>query len=310
MRRVAILIPGSRNASFYSQVAAISAAVRELPWRRWQPSVHAYFGGASGSGEDDEWKRFEPFLRDVRIIDVSSQAFMLKGNWAQVDATFELAPPDADVLMSLDADTLPVADFEDVLDRVADDGLIAGVVAHYPPPPGAMPRADWARAADGIIGRPLTFCHTYSLVEPDAPDELRLAPFYVNGGVVFYCRSCFDTFAPLYLDLRSKLSTRVAAEAFTGQVASTLAVTEAGVSTWALPMRYNFPNDPIAQRLHPREAESVVIYHYLRTTQFDRHRIFSTSDAFDQFMALPLEGPDLGFQNAVRRIFNSRYPFT
>ena len=310
MRRVAILIPGSRTSAFFSQIAAISAALEALPWRRWVPSVHAYLGDPSGSDENGEWERFAPFLRDVHITNVSAQAFMLKGNWAQVDATLELAPSDADVLMSLDADTLPVAGFEDVLDRVADEDLIAGVTAHYPPPAGAIPYDDWSRTADLVIDKLLTFDHTYSLAEPDDPDEDRVAPFYVNGGVVFYGRSCFDTFVPVYLKLRSRLSKHVAIEDYTGQIASTLAVTEAGLNAWALPMRYNFPNDSSAQRLHPQEAENVVIYHYLRTDRLDRHGVFVTSDAFDRFLALPLDGPDLGFQTAVRRVFDSRYPFT
>ena len=87
MRRVAILIPGSRTSAFFSQIAAISAALRALPWRRWQPSVHAYLGGPGGSDENGEWERFAPYLRDVHITDVSAEAFRLKGNWTQVDAT-------------------------------------------------------------------------------------------------------------------------------------------------------------------------------------------------------------------------------
>jgi hypothetical protein len=244
----------------------------------------------------------------VHVHDVPEEIFQREGNWAQADAAMASAPDDAEVLVSMDADTLPVAGFEDVLDRVADEDLIAGVMAHYPPGTATAPRADWAQAAE-VVNRPLSFSHTYSLAEPDAPDEHRVAPFYVNGGVVFYARECFDVLTPLYLEIRAKLSTRVTHEAFTGQVALTLAATEAGLNTWELPMRYNFPNDSIAARLHPFEAQNVVIYHYLRTDQFDRHRIFASSDAFDRFLTMELEGPGLGFQNAVKRIFSARYPF-
>jgi hypothetical protein len=42
--KIAILIAGSPNAAFYSQVAAISAALRALPWARWEPAPYLYLG--------------------------------------------------------------------------------------------------------------------------------------------------------------------------------------------------------------------------------------------------------------------------
>ena len=39
-------------------------------------------------------------------------------------------------------------------------------------------------------------------------------------------------------------------------------------------MRYNFPNDPIAERMYPDDLANVVVYHYLRTAAFNRHEIF------------------------------------
>src|SRR5262245_8538358 len=86
MRRVAILIAASRDASFYSQIAALSAALRELAWRRWQPSIHAYFGGTGGPSEAVDWRRFAPYLQDVHVHDVPKDVFQREGNWAQVDA--------------------------------------------------------------------------------------------------------------------------------------------------------------------------------------------------------------------------------
>jgi hypothetical protein len=310
LRRLAILITGSTNEAFYSQIAAVRLAVARLPWRRWQPVLYACLGGPPPSSEDDEaWHRWAPHLDGIRVHIASPDDYRRKENWAQVDAALERAPDDADVLMSLDADTLPVAGFEDVLDQVAADDVIAGVIAHYPPPPGDDPRAEWLRAADGILTRPLAYPYTYSLIEPGAGGEAAAAPFYVNGGVVFYGRGCFDRFVPLYLDIRARLARRLPFEAFSGQIATTLAIAESGVQTWALPIRYNFPNDPIARRLYPDDAANVVIHHYLRTTRFDRHRIFASAAAFEEFMAMPLDGVDASFRTDVSRIFSARYPF-
>jgi hypothetical protein len=307
-RRVAFVVAGSHDAAFYSQIAALDIALRALTWSRWEPSVHAFLGPCPRSGTEEEWSRWTAHLRRVHVTSVPPRVHARKGNWAQVDATLEDAPPDADVLVSLDADTFPVDDFEDVLDRVAEEQLIAGVMAHYPPPPALARRGGWEDAARGRIGRPLVFDHAYSLVEPDAPAERRMAPFYVNGGVVFYARASLPAFVSRYLELRTQLAGEVD-EAFTGQVAATLAIADQRLRTWALPMRYNFPNDPVAGRLHPGEAANVVIHHYLRTAQYDRQRIFKTEEAFGQFLSLPLEGPDLAFQGAVRRVFDSGYPF-
>ena len=71
---------------------------------------------------------------------------------------------------------------------------------------------------------------------------------------------------------------------FSAQVALALAVANTGVQALPLPMRFNFPNDPLAETLYPEELESVRAIHYLRTDRFDRHRIFASADAFAQFL--------------------------
>jgi hypothetical protein len=96
---------------------------------------------------------------------------------------------------------------------------------------------------------------------------------------------------------------------FSGQVALTLAIADAGVSTWALPMRYNFPNDPVAERLYPDELAHVVVYHYLRTAEFDRHEIFVDSTRYARFLDAPLSGVNRTFRHAVREIAGPSYPF-
>jgi len=97
---------------------------------------------------------------------------------------------------------------------------------------------------------------------------------------------------------------------FSGQVALTLAIADAGVSTWALPMRYNFPNDPIAAQMYPDELASVVVYHYLRTAAFNRHEIFVDATRYAQFLDAPLSGVDRCFRDAAKAIAGPTYPFS
>lgn len=246
---------------------------------------------------------------------VSPKHFARDDNWAQCDASLLSAPRDADVLVSLDADTLPVSGFEEVLDHVMNTQSIAGVMAHFPFP-GSKGAADWNDIASAVIGKPLFCLYTHSLVGPEEPDERRCAPFYVNGGVIFFARGCFGRFLDRYLTLRPRVIERMSAlidpgiaSDFSFQAATTLAIMDSEIPVWSLPMRYNFPNDELADRLHPQESGHAAIYHYLRKDQFDRHEIFTTAEAYAQFLSLPLSGPNSRFQDAVRRVLGTEYPF-
>ncbi|HUF47056.1 MAG TPA: hypothetical protein VMM93_04510, partial [Vicinamibacterales bacterium] len=89
----------------------------------------------------------------------------------------------------------------------------------------------------------------------------------------------------------------------------TLAIAAAGAPTLALPMRFNFPNDPRAEQMYPDELVNVVVFHYLRTTNFDRHRIFVSADEYHRFLKQRLGGVDESFQQAVRARLGPDYPF-
>ncbi len=116
------------------------------------------------------------------------------------------APPDADVLLAMDADTLPVDVLEPVLDDVWESGAVAGVIAHYPPFPQAVgPGGDaslreaWRHLAKGLLDTPLDFSYCHTLIGSEVQHEQRVAPFYLNFGVVFFPRDAFHSIAPPYL---------------------------------------------------------------------------------------------------------------
>ena len=74
-------------------------------------------------------------------------------------------------------------------------------------------------------------------------------------------------------------------------------------------MRYNFPNDPVAETMYPGELQELAIVHYLRTTHFDRHEIFATPDAYSAFLQQPLSGASQVFRDAVSLRLGQQYPF-
>lgn len=309
MSKVTFLIPASPTHSFFSQIAAFNVALKSLSWTEWQPSVLVCMGTGPGTNEFAEWRSY---LDDITFIFVSSlESENIPFYYAQIDGLFRWAPLDADVLVRVDADTLAVGEFEDVLDYVVATDSIAGVMAHFAfPTAGISSREAWLRIADGLITSPLDFRYSYSLTEPDAPEGNRFAPFYLNDGAVFFPKSLFREFAERYLQLRPEVMKRLAYPYFAGQVALALAVSEMSARTCALPMRYNFPNDELATRKFPEELASVKIFHYLRTDQFDRQLIFADASHYKAFLHAPLTGSNKVFQQAVRHRIGPAFPLS
>src|SRR5882757_1193354 len=112
MRTLAILIPASPNRAFFSQIAAFCLALKGLDWQRWEPTVYVFLGGEPDLDALREWR---PYLHDTMMNFVPS-SLNEKHEWyyGQIDSLYRCAPCDADVLMRVDADTLPVENFEDV----------------------------------------------------------------------------------------------------------------------------------------------------------------------------------------------------
>jgi hypothetical protein len=119
----------------------------------------------------------------------------------------------------------------------------------------------------------------------------------------------FRELSQCHLRLRPRLMDRLPDPFFAGQVALALALAETGTRTCALLMRYNFHNDALAETRYPEELDNVSIFHYLRTDKFDRHRIFVNAVQYAEFLKIPLEGANHAFQQQIKTIIGSEYPF-
>ena len=161
---------------------------------------------------------------------------------------FALAPRDADVLVAMDADVLPVGPLEEILEVVAADDVVAGTLAHYAFPGTTSPADDWASVANGLVSA-LSFDYEYSLAQYPQPRDNRI-PFYLNFGVVLFSRASFERLVPAYLALRPAVAPRMQDDDFSGQVALALAIADV-VRTLPLPLRFNFPNDSVAETALP-----------------------------------------------------------
>ena len=113
MPKVCFLVPASPTSGFFSQVAAFNLALKRLDWKRWQPSMLVCFGEAMTEEGRSAHARWQPYLDDVTIV----MAPPIPDNtyfYNQIDGLFRWAPKDADVLVRVDADTLPTGNLEGI----------------------------------------------------------------------------------------------------------------------------------------------------------------------------------------------------
>ena len=77
----------------------------------------------------------------------------------------------------------------------------------------------------------------------------------------------------------------------------------------ALPLRFNFPNDPVAAEQFPEELESVVVFHYLREDELNRQQIFRWRETYSHLLTRPLHPANARFRESVRMLLGDDYPF-
>ena len=183
---------------------------------------------------------------------------------------FALAPRDADVLVAMDADVLPVGPLEEILEVVAADDVVAGTLAHYAFPGTTSPADDWASVANGLVSA-LSFDYEYSLAQYPQPRDNRI-PFYLNFGVVLFSRASFERLVPAYLALRPAVAPRMQDDDFSGQVALALRDRDDARQNVAASVAVQFPERfDRGDSSTPKSSMPCRAIHYLRTDRFDRH---------------------------------------
>lgn len=255
--------------------------------------------------------RWRPYLRRVEVLWAPTECFMQDGHAGSF--RYDVLDATCDLSILCDADTLPIrpfppADLEQFIERPA----IRGVIAHVPPPlvddaghnySACGPDGFWQVIARRILGAEIPLTHSHTL-KADAPP----CPFYVNYGVVIGSFAMLHRLRVALRDIRPQ-AYEVLSNRFVDQVALTLGCVAAGLPTETLPMRYNFPNDPVAEARYPDECADLLIIHYLRLRDFDRHTIFVSAEAFSEFLSLRLDGSNRVFQERVMAITGGAFPF-
>jgi len=262
--------------------------------------------------------RFRRAFENIDLIWADTRSYAERGDYAQSDLIYRVLDETADLSVICDADTMLMRPLpEDYLDEMQRNPALTGCIAHYqpplkdarvPPPPAIESvEALWQILARRLLGHEIETPYRYTLKKKPG-DVPGLCPFYINLGFFAGPPHMLKAFHRTHLKTVSVVR-GILDNFFYEQLSVPYAAALAGLPTRALPMRFNFPNDPIADRMHADELGRVVNIHYLRTALFDRHRIFATAEDFASFLALHLEGSNKVFRDAIAHVTGSRYPF-
>lgn len=304
MNTVCFSIPASPTEGFFGQIVLFSKAVSRQRWERWTPRVRAIFGEKP---DPDILAKWLPNLHDVDLLFLDPKYQAEEGYFAQGDERFFSVPPNTDVLVLADADTLLLGSIEDMLDEVLEMRGVAGVVAHWSYPTNGRHalQDDWQALANEFTGHQLAFQYRYTMAGEALEDR---APFYVNFGFVSIATSVLPELRDYYLPLRRALMESLDNNYFSAQVGFALTVDALKIPHKTLPFRYNYPNDPAVDALHQEELREVRVMHYLRTSHFDRNEIASDKAKYMSFLNADLKGSNALFRDRVSDILGPDGP--
>ncbi|MGH1541883.1 MAG: hypothetical protein ACRBHB_15765 [Arenicella sp.] len=304
MLKLDFIICGSPTDAFCSQIAFFRLCLDALGGKYRNARLVAVFGYETEAVLPIGW---EPYFKNIEVDWVSAANAEEEDYNAQHYRRFELIRNDADFAIICDADIALLKPFCELLTTLREKPALAGGLAHFAPYVSREPDIliDWDGISQNVLGKTLNKDYQYSLVDPI---ESPMIPFYINYGVLIGSPSMLQEFYRNEQRIRPDVFAEMGPW-WGPQVSLTLACFDANIPTKALQMRYNFPNDPIADKMYPEELEHIVFLHYLRTERFDRHSIFSTEDNFYDFINLELKDSELVLQKHVVQITKGVYPF-
>lgn len=188
---------------------------------------------------------------------------------AQSMERYQRINPSADVSILCDADTMMVRPIDDVLQDLIRRPALAGVPCFGQPP--------------------------YPVNWPGP------CPFYVNHGFVGAPPPILARLYEASLEAIDALSD-YPDQFWVPQIAISFAAHSHRLPLLPMPLRFNFPNDGVADAKYPYELADIRIIHYMNCGEYDRGRIFCEPQAFAEFMDKPLTGSSLVLQERVRHL--------
>jgi hypothetical protein len=281
-------IPISPTAGFYSEVRLFAVSLARLGPPYASARILVSVGDCADLDRvrsENEWSARYPVEWRIVPHDLFCELrYIATGNHRYSE------PAAADVVILCDADTCPVARFDDLLAMLSGGPKAAGLQAHFAPFTGsaAENEAKWEKllASTGLAGQLLT--RRYSM---DPTGAMGRAPPYFNYGFVALNRVAFEAVSPLALGYVRQAMTVLGdcfdLFGFSDQAGLALAIAAAGVATLALGHAHNCANDDLVFTTGLASEDEIKVIHYLRGDEFDRRTFLADPVAFCDFLAVP-----------------------
>ncbi len=292
------LICGTPNDAFCSQIAFFRICLDRLGGIYKDARLVATFGDHIKEEIPLKWV---PYFENIQIEWSYDKLQNNISHSAQHYHRYELIRPDADMAILVDADTLLFRPFPELIKKCMEYPALYGVIAHQKIPI----EKSWQEISQHVLGREIQINHSYTIKPGNGKNE---TPFYINYGFLAGPPHLLKQACQQDILLLEKTA-EIVGPFFCSQVSLALAIDELSLPHEALPMRYNYPNDRNADSVQRDEMDKIILLHYLRTSRFDRHKIFSCQIEFDKFIQLDLVGSDELFKQHVISVTNGQYPF-
>jgi hypothetical protein len=298
-----IRVPISPTPDFFRRVHFMAASLRQLGGALADHEFVICVGGDEEPGDLYErlpWSKNYPIT--WRWAD--RERFRRDSYWETSREIFR-QPARGKFIMCADADVIFVRDFSDLLEDLEQSPAVAGVIAHAPPFPKLAAAEVWDRlcAEYGVCVPPSIHEHTGWGFMVNAPQH-RYTPLYFNFGMVIAPGEMMNRIGEEIIAADDFVSQRLTTF-FRFQIALTLTIQKKSLTSRALPLRYNFPNDPGFDQKYPDELADVRVLHYLRCETVHRENDFADLER----VAALIRRRDLeGSNEILRRRLEELYP--
>ena len=281
----------------------MAASLRRLGHRLGDHKLVVCVGGDEEQRDlyqDFPWSRNYP----LTWLWVDRERFRKDSFWETSHELFRQRAS-AHFVMYADADVIFVCDFSELLEDLERSPAIAGVIAHAPPFSRDLGEEMWEKLFNdyGVTVASSKYEHTGWGFMVKAPQH-RYTPPYFNFGMVLAPAEMAERIGA-ELVTADNFVTRHLTTFFRFQIALTLIIAKNQLPTRALPLRYNFPNDPRFDQKYPDDLGDLRILHYLRREIVDRERDFmDLAHVFALIQRRDLQGSN----EILRRRLEELYP--
>ncbi|MFW2542763.1 hypothetical protein ACN2XU_08985 [Primorskyibacter sp. 2E107] len=303
--KLEFLLCGSANDGFFSQMAFFRKCLDHLGGDEAAARLVCVFGDHDLPEIPARW---QPYFANIDIHWAHEPGAENRFHVRQHNMRFDLIDPNADVSFICDADVAPMRSVAPLAQEIIDDPALTGAIAHYHFPRDGMerdPQRDWEEIALAVLGKTIPTPYRYTLLPEHRPP---LAPFYINFGVFAGTPELLRRFHARDMEIRPMVE-EILNEWWAPQVSIPLTCADLDLPVRPMPMRWNFPNDEIAEARYPEEAANIGLLHYLRPLPCSRSDVFADRDVFEGYMEETLNGTNAVFQAWVRDVTGGVFPF-